>query len=166
MSDPNRRSFYFSEENQDLKAFLQTKKKRANAWVMDAIRQAMVTELNGGVVHPATPSQNSVDYQALMQRILLLESQAKQAPQSQVPVIEQPAAPVAVEPVAPAPVMPEPVLEPMVPEVEPAIQPQSTMARPVVKNNYQINKPQPTIHKPQPKQPAGEFDALGNIGFS
>ena len=167
MSQSNRRSFYFNEENHDLFAFLKTK-KRANEWVMNAIRQTMMTELNGGVVHPATPSQPQVDYQALMQRILLLESQAQQVKQIQPSPVENTSImqPKQAEPVVATPAMPEPVLESIpTPELEPVAQPQPMPAvRPVVKN-YQVNKPQPQV-KTQPKQPVDPFDSLGSIGFN
>ena len=156
MSQSNRRSFYFNEENQDLFNFLKTK-RRANEWVMDTIRRAMVLELGGGVVHPATtPSQSQIDYQALVQRIQLLESQSQ--PIQQVSLIQ----PLVVEEtVQTPPVVPttSSVVSHAKPEPEPMPQPTSSPS--VVKMNYQINKPQP--EKPV-AEPVAEVDPFSNFG--
>lgn len=152
MSQANRRSFYFNEDNQDLFNFLKTK-RRANEWVMDVIRQAMMTELGGGMPPATSAPQTHVDYQALIQRIQVLESQSQQFQQT-------PPAPPIQPPVAQAPVVEE--IVPSIPEPEPMVQPVSTPG--VVKMNYQINKPQPT--KPtQPTKPATDpFAGIGMIG--
>lgn len=80
MAIHQRRSFYFNEENQDLFAFLKTK-KRANEWVMQAIRQQMLYELNPTTAPASAPGLSTETHlQSLIQRLEALEaSQSAQA---------------------------------------------------------------------------------------
>lgn len=147
MSQSNRRSFYFNEENVDLFRFLQTK-KRANEWVMKLIRQGMVEELGGNCQPPQVTSTPTIDWQQLMNQINRLEEKVHaQSALLSTQATTPSSVPEMIEPVSIS--VPQPV----------ASTPKPTIGQSPLKTRAIQIEPSP-IKPPQPES----FDPFGDLG--